>query len=113
MVSDWTRRHDKHTAMRVLGAAGIPAGAVLDTRELAHDETFAQRGIMQTVDHTGDREFRMPGWPVRHDGSTAEVRPAPDLGQHSGEVLENWLGLSTREIAGLERDKVISAARDK
>jgi crotonobetainyl-CoA:carnitine CoA-transferase CaiB-like acyl-CoA transferase len=107
MVSEWTSQHDKHTAMQLLGAAGIPAGAVLDTKELAEDATFAQRGILQTVEHTGGREFRMPAWPVRHNGTTAAVKPAPALGQHTGEVLEAWLGLSPREIAGLEQDKVI------
>jgi formyl-CoA transferase len=107
MVSDWTRRHDKHTAMHLLGAAGIPAGAVLDTRELAQDETFTRRGILQTVEHSEGGEFSMPTWPVRHDGRTAAVRPAPALGQHTGEVLENWLDLSARDIAALEQDNII------
>src|SRR5262245_5378004 len=34
LVAGWTRQLDKHEAMRRLGAAGIPAGAVLDTKEL-------------------------------------------------------------------------------
>ena len=107
MVSEWTRRHDKHTAMRILGDAGIPAGAVLDTKELAEDISFTQRGILQTVAHSDNGTFHMPSWPVRHNGATATVEPAPFLGQHTGEVLERWLGLNPREIAGLEQDKVI------
>ena len=43
----WTKQHDKHEAMRLLGGAGIPAGAVLDTKELAEDPTFDERGILQ------------------------------------------------------------------
>ena len=107
MVSDWTGRHDKHTAMELLGTAGIPAGAVLDTKELVEDATFAQRGILQDVGHAGGREFRMPAWPVRHSGATAAVTPAPTLGQHTGEVLAEWLGLSPQEIDGLGQDKII------
>jgi len=80
---------------------------VLDTKELAEDASFAQRGILQTVEHTDGREFRMPAWPVRHNGTTVPVKPAPALGQHTGEVLEAWLGLSPRDIAGLEQAKVI------
>ncbi|MBX9589005.1 MAG: CoA transferase [Hyphomonadaceae bacterium] len=107
MVAEWTRRHDKHTAMRILGDAGIPAGAVLDTKELAEDASFVQRGILQTVAHSSSEAFAMPSWPVRHNGATAAVTPAPALGQHTGEVLERWLGLSARDIADLEQDRVI------
>ena len=34
MIAEWTRQHSKHEAMGIIGAAGIPAGAVLDTMEL-------------------------------------------------------------------------------
>ena len=51
MIAAWTRQHTKHEAMEIIGAAGIPAGAVLDTAELINDPTFEQRGIMQTIDH--------------------------------------------------------------
>src|SRR6195952_4936688 len=47
IVSEWTLRHNKHTAMRSVGGATIPAGAVLDTRALADDPTFRERGIRQ------------------------------------------------------------------
>ena len=53
MIAAWTRQHTKHEAMEIIGAAGIPAGAVLDTMELSNDPTFEQRGIMQTIDHPG------------------------------------------------------------
>jgi len=49
MVADWTRRRDKHEAMRTIGAAGVPAGAVLDTMELMNEPSFTERGILQTV----------------------------------------------------------------
>ena len=34
--------------MRILGDAGIPAGAVLDTGDLLAEPTFESRGIIQT-----------------------------------------------------------------
>jgi formyl-CoA transferase len=34
IISDWTRQHDKHEAMRLIGGAGVPAGAVLDAGDL-------------------------------------------------------------------------------
>ena len=108
IVSAWTSKHDKHEAMQIIGAAGIPAGAVLDTKELAEDRTFHDRGILQTMDHPQVEGYVMPTWPVRHDGTPVAVRAAPMLGQHSTEVLESWLGLSRREIEGLAADKIIT-----
>jgi crotonobetainyl-CoA:carnitine CoA-transferase CaiB-like acyl-CoA transferase len=92
LVAGWTRQHSKHEAMRIIGAAGIPAGAVLDSLELHEDPTFEARGIMQWVEHPKSGRFKMPAWPVRHDGKPATVTCAPLLGAHTDEVLESWLG---------------------
>jgi formyl-CoA transferase len=107
MISAWTRQRDKHEAMRILGAAGIPAGAVLDTAELHGDPTFEKRGIMQTIEHPTCGTFKMPAWPVRHDGAPPPVKPAPTLGEHNHEVLGAWLGLSEDDVKGLRQDGVI------
>jgi formyl-CoA transferase len=93
IVSAWRSKHDKHEAMRISGAAAIPAGAVLDTKELAEDRTFHERGILQRVDHPQVKGYVMPTWPVRHDGAPVAVRASPMLGQHSAEVLENLVGV--------------------
>src|SRR5215472_3800849 len=51
MITDWTMRHDKHEAMRLIGGAGVPAGAVLDTGDLLGEPSFEARGIIQTMQH--------------------------------------------------------------
>lgn len=93
LISEWTRRHSKDEAMQLIGAAGIPAGAVRDTEELRNDPTFEQRGIFQIMEHPEIGPVKMLGWPVRFDGAPPKVRPAPLLGQHTAEVLRDWLGL--------------------
>jgi formyl-CoA transferase len=110
MVAAWTRQHDKHEAMRRLGAAGIPAGAVLDTRELAEDATFHERGILQTMEHPTVEGYTMPGWPVRHDGAPPAVTAAPLLGEHTADVLAGWLGWGADEIERLASEKVVAQA---
>ena len=44
----------------MLGGAGVPAGAILDTMELTEDADFEQRGIMQTMEHPIAASFKMP-----------------------------------------------------
>ena len=108
LVTSWSKKHDKHTAMRLLGSAGIPAGAVLDTKELADDKTFYERGIMQEMAHPDVKDYAIPAWPVRHNGKPPAVKASPLLGEHSGDVLQSWLGLGEREIEGLAADKIIT-----
>src|SRR5260370_13227 len=76
MVADWTKRRDKHEAMRIIGAAGVPAGAVLDTMELVNEPSVTARGILQTREHpTGP--FKMPARPGRLEGRPPKLAPAP------------------------------------
>ena len=42
MVTAWTQQHTKHEAMQILGAAGIPAGAVFDTSDLLGGAEFCK-----------------------------------------------------------------------
>jgi formyl-CoA transferase len=107
MISAWTRQHDKREAMRILGDAGVPAGAVFDTMELTDDPDFERRGIMQTMQHPAAGAFKMPGWPVRFDGATPKVESSPLLGQHTKDVLADWLGLDESQIAQLGKDNII------
>ena len=37
IINEWTGRHTKHEVMRILGEAGVPCGAVLDSVELLND----------------------------------------------------------------------------
>jgi formyl-CoA transferase len=108
LVAAWSKKHDKHTAMRMLGSAGIPAGAVLDSKELYDDRNFYERGIMQAMDHPSIKNYAIPAWPVRHNGAPPTVKTSPLLGEHSAEVLANWLGMSEREIEGLLQEKVVT-----
>jgi crotonobetainyl-CoA:carnitine CoA-transferase CaiB-like acyl-CoA transferase len=54
------------------------------------------------------KNYRVPAWPVRHDGAPPPVKASPLLGEHSAEVLKSWLGLSDRELEGLLQERVIS-----
>ena len=49
----------------------------------------------------------MPTWPVRVDGKPARLKPSPLLGQHTAEVLDDWLGLDAGEIAALKSEGVL------
>jgi len=53
------------------------------------------------------RKMTMPTWPVRFDGVPSEVKSAPLLGEHTEEVLADWLGLDAAAVAGLRQDGIV------
>jgi len=107
IIAAWTRGRSKYDAMKVVGESGIPAGAVLDTDELNSDITFEERGVMQTMVHPVHRPFKMPAWPVRVDGKATRLTASPMLGEHTDEVISDWLGLNEAAIATLKTDGAV------
>jgi formyl-CoA transferase len=107
IIRTWTQQHTKHEAMKLIGEAGVPAGAVLDTGELINDPTLEARGIMQVMQHPKHGPYKMPAWPVRIDGAPPKLEASPMLGQHNAQVLESWLGMKPSDLAALQSEGVI------
>ena len=92
--------------MEILGEAGVPAGAIYDTADLAADPDLKRR-MFATVNHPQRGTFAMPGWPVKMSGSKVPIVPAPLLGQHTKEVYRELLGLSPEDLQRLSSEGVI------
>ena len=107
IVAEWTRQRDKQEVMELVGAAGVPAGAVLDTADLATDPHLRTRGMFVELEHPARGTFVMPGWPVKMSASHVPVEVAPLLGEHNEEVLGELLGYSAEQVAELREAKVL------
>jgi formyl-CoA transferase len=107
IIGEWTSVRTKREVMRLMGEAGVPCGAVLDSVELLNDPHMKERGMVVSFDHPTRGPFTMPGCPVRLEDSPAEVTSAPLLGQHNGEIYREMLGLDDGELERLRRDGVI------
>ncbi len=83
---------------------GIPAGPVLDVKQVSEDPQTIAREMVREV--SGDRQpmTRVLGHPVKFSASSTEIScPAPRFGQHSREILAE-IGYETAQI-----DKLIEA----
>ena len=107
IISEWTGARTKQEAMRILGEAGVPCGAVLDSIDLLNDPHLKQRNMVVTVDHPVRGQFTMPGCPVKLEDSPAEVKSAPLLGQHNAEVYSEYLGLKAEDLEQLKSSGII------
>ena len=97
--------------METLQGAGVPAGAVLDTQELIEDPHLRKRGMFATVEHPTRGKLTVPGWPVKMSDSQVPVKCAPLLGEHTEEVLSEWLGLSAEEIQDYRKETPIKTGK--
>jgi formyl-CoA transferase len=111
LVGSWCAQRTKVEAMETLQKAGVPAGAVFDTQELMDDSHLRTRGMFTTVEHPVRGPVVMPAWPVRMSDSQVPVHTSPLLGQHTSEVLSEWLGLSAGEIESYVKETARKSAR--
>ncbi|MBI2886517.1 MAG: CoA transferase [Chloroflexi bacterium] len=101
-VESWTSRRTQQEVMRLLQAAGVAAGMVQDPAQRAEEDPQLQaRGHIVDL-----RMEEAEGGRVRVDSlpMTAaalphqEYRPAPDLGQHNGDIYGQLLGMAAGEV---------------
>lgn len=107
IVEAWTKTKTKHEAMEILGKAGVPVGATLDSLEVLNDPHLRERGMITTVQHPQRGEFIMPGSPIHMSESPNEYRPAPLLGEHNEEILTTWLGYDKAQVEQLREQGII------
>ena len=107
LLNQWTSQHTKHEVMKILGAAGVPCGAVLNTVELLSDPHLRQRQMIVDIEHPARGRISMPGCPIKLEDSPVEVKSAPLLGQHNAEIYGQMLGLGQQQLDDLKSKGVI------
>ncbi len=106
-IEKWTSQFTKHEAMQKLGSAGVPCGAVMDTKELSDDPSMREREIFAEIDHPVRGKLVIPGWPVKMSDSYVKVTASPILGADNEVIYADWLGLSKSDLAALKKEGVV------
>jgi len=113
IISAWMQGQTKFAAMELLQAAGVPAGAVFDARDLHFNEHMKARGLLETVAYPPERQMgkrrKVIGRPWKLSKMPLVVRgPGPRLGEHNQEILGGVLGYSPARMAALETSGIIA-----
>jgi crotonobetainyl-CoA:carnitine CoA-transferase CaiB-like acyl-CoA transferase len=85
-----------------LTQADVPHAPVLALDEILDSPQIAARGMVHEVSDSAGRRYRILGSPIHIDGSAPALPTAPPaIGQHTDEVLRDWLGYDDARIAAL------------
>ena len=103
------------TAMRsledwlaALEPAGVPSGPINSLDRVFADPQIKARGMRVKIPHALGVEVDHAANPIKFSASPVDYpRAAPLLGEHSDEVLNEWLDLDAAAIADLRRDGVV------
>ncbi len=87
-----------------LRVAGIPAGSIKQVSEVCEAPQLVERGMVQSVQHPVSGDVRFIARPIRFgDQPPPPSTPPPLLGEHTAEILTEWLGwnaLAFERVAG-------------
>ncbi|MXX53872.1 MAG: hypothetical protein F4Z35_08135, partial [Dehalococcoidia bacterium] len=114
LLAQATSSWDARRLEAALQARGIPAGAVLDGKDLLFDDHLNNRGFFEVVEHpagTNIPPLPYASRPWKFDKTPGSIRrSAPTLGEHNSEVLQDILGLSESETEAMEQAGIIGTA---
>jgi len=104
-LGSWTSTHDAGVLMLKLQSHGVPAGAVLDGRDLLGNEQLRARNFFEWLDHAPHTLIPpkpYAGVPWRFSDSTrGGARRAPAFGEHTTFILRELLGYTSQQIESL------------
>jgi formyl-CoA transferase len=105
-IGQWTIRHDRDEALKLLDEAGVPSGPIYTAADICADDQYEARNMIQhfAVD-IGENELKTVGFPgivPVIGGTSLPIRTVgPDLGEHTHDVLSTVLGLTDDEIGAV------------
>jgi CoA:oxalate CoA-transferase len=98
---------DRDEWVDLLIKGDVPVGPVNDVAQALADPSVLARNMVVPVDHMGE-EIKMLGNPIKMSEMGEEVfMGAPTLGEHTEQILSDYLGYSKDKIGDLRKEKVI------
>jgi crotonobetainyl-CoA:carnitine CoA-transferase CaiB-like acyl-CoA transferase len=97
-IDDWGARLD---------AEAVPWGPVNTVDRTFKDPQILARQMKIEVEHPTIGKLPMLGNPVKVEGIAENYAPPPLRGQHTEQVLSEWLDYSAEKIAQLKNEKAI------
>ena len=107
IVTEWTSTRTKYEVMKLMGDAGVPAGACQDTGEVLADPHLKARDMILEMDYPPRGKFKTVGCPLKLSDSPACITRPPMLGEHTESVLGELCGVAPADVKRMKQDGVV------
>ncbi len=99
-IDQWLSTRSREKAVEMLLTNSVPASVVNDIDDIFDCPHVAARHMIVPVQNAAWGTVQVAGNPVKMSG-VPEIEPGdpPDLGQHTAQVLADWLGAAQEQIA--------------
>jgi crotonobetainyl-CoA:carnitine CoA-transferase CaiB-like acyl-CoA transferase len=108
MIEAWSSKLPRDTAFAAMRENRVPVAPIRNLDDVRNDPHLHARGMLKRMQHPEMGEIILPRAPIiLSEYESAAVSFFPAAGANSIEVLDDWLGLSHAEVAGLAEEGVI------
>jgi formyl-CoA transferase len=99
--------------LAALSEVGVPCGPINTIQQVFESEYAREQELVKSIRHPLDAALPTVANPIRFSATPVQYERAPPLlGQHTDEVLAEWLGYSAAAIAELRAAGAIQATDD-
>ena len=108
ILSEIMRQRTTDEWIDALENIGVPCGPINTIDKVVNHPQVQARDMIAHVIHQMTGAVEVPGLPIKLSDTPGDVDiPAPNLGEHTVEILTDVLKMSTDEVKQLKQEKII------
>lgn len=94
--------------IEILRNNGIPCGPINNLEDALNNPQVIQREMVQEIEIPEIGKTKITGVPIKMSATPGSIRmPPPSLGEHTNQILKNYLDISNSEIEHLREKNII------
>lgn len=108
IIEDWTKQYSIKEVQQMLDVASVPVAPIYSIEDIAQDEHYKARDMLQEVTLPDGEKLVVPGIVPKLSGTPGEIDwNGPKLGEHNEDIYEKLVGLTREDVEELRKKGII------